>query len=95
MVAMAQSKANGQGGGLVPAAGGAVAIPTLLGRSVQRIPVDLELVGAVLEDVLLPGHGPRQLAGLAHRHHDAARPLSRHPVPPGQAQPLRRHQPLP
>lgn len=39
MVAMAQSKANGQGGGLVPAAGGAVAIPTLLGRSAQRIPV--------------------------------------------------------
>ncbi|WP_054018192.1 recombination directionality factor [Piscinibacter sakaiensis] len=36
---MAQSKANGQGGGLVPAAGGAVAIPTLLGRSAQRIPV--------------------------------------------------------
>ena len=26
MVAMAQSKANGQGGGLVPAAGGAVAL---------------------------------------------------------------------
>ena len=39
MVAMAQSKANGQGGGLVPAAGGAVVIPTLLGRSAQRIPV--------------------------------------------------------
>lgn len=39
MIAMAQSKANGQGGGLVPAAGGAVAIPTLLGRSAQRIPV--------------------------------------------------------
>ena len=39
MVAMAQSKANGQGGGLVPAAGGAVTIPTLLGRSAQRIPV--------------------------------------------------------
>ena len=38
MVAMAQSKANGQGGGLVPTAGGAVAIPTLLGRSAQRIP---------------------------------------------------------
>ena len=39
MVAMAQSKANGQGGSLVPTAGGAVAIPTLLGRSAQRIPV--------------------------------------------------------
>ena len=39
MVAMAQSKANGQGGSLVPSAGGAVAIPTLLGRSAQRIPV--------------------------------------------------------
>jgi len=39
MVAMAQSKANGQGTGLVPAAVGAVAIPTLLGRSAMRIPV--------------------------------------------------------
>lgn len=39
MVAMAQSKANGQEMGLVPAASGAVAIPTLLGRSAMRIPV--------------------------------------------------------
>ena len=38
MVAMAQSKANGQGGGL-SRRGGAAAIPTLLGRSAQRIPV--------------------------------------------------------
>lgn len=39
MVAMAQSKANSQGTSLVPAAAGAVAIPTLLGRSAMRIPV--------------------------------------------------------
>ena len=47
MVAMAQSKANGQMSGttggttssLIPAAVGAVAIPTLLGRSAPRIPV--------------------------------------------------------
>lgn len=39
MVAMAQSKPNGQGMGLVPAASSAVAIPTLLGRSAMRIPV--------------------------------------------------------
>ena len=39
MVAMAQSKPNAQGMGLVPAASGAVAIPTLLGRSAMRIPV--------------------------------------------------------
>jgi hypothetical protein len=39
MVAMAQSKANGQGTAVAPAAAGAVAIPTLLGRSALRIPV--------------------------------------------------------
>ncbi len=39
MVAVAQSNTNGQGYGLVPAQGGAVAIPTLLGRAAQRIPV--------------------------------------------------------
>jgi len=39
MVAVAQSNTNGQGFGLVPAQGGAVAIPTLLGRAAQRIPV--------------------------------------------------------
>ncbi len=39
MVAMAQGKVNGQGGALVPTAGGALAIPTLLGRSAPRIPV--------------------------------------------------------
>jgi hypothetical protein len=39
MVAVAESNANGQGYGLVPASGGAVAIPTLLGRAAQRIPV--------------------------------------------------------
>ena len=32
MVAMAQSKANGQGTAVAPATAGAVAIPTLLGR---------------------------------------------------------------
>jgi Recombination directionality factor-like len=39
MVAIAHSKANEQGMGLVPAASGAAAIPTLLGRSAMRIPV--------------------------------------------------------
>ena len=39
MVAVAQSNTNGQSYGLVPAQGGAVAIPTLLGRAAQRIPV--------------------------------------------------------
>ena len=36
------------------------------------VAVDLELVGAVLELVLLAGHGPRQLARLAHGHEPSA-----------------------
>ncbi|MBI5790537.1 MAG: hypothetical protein HZA63_03585 [Rhodocyclales bacterium] len=44
---MAQSKANGQGTGLVPAAAGAVAIPTLLGRSAMRIPVGGRIRGGI------------------------------------------------
>ena len=39
MVGRAQGKANGQGPAVAPAAAGAVAIPTLLGRSALRIPV--------------------------------------------------------
>ena len=33
----------------------------------DRVAVDLELVTPVLQLVLLAGHGPRQLARLAHR----------------------------
>ena len=36
------------------------------------VAVDLELVGAVLELVLLAGDRPRQLAGLADRHEPGA-----------------------
>ncbi len=39
---------------------------------VDGVAVDLELVGAVLELVLLAGHGPRELAGLAHRDEGGA-----------------------
>ena len=41
----------------------------------MRVAVDLELVGAVLELVLLAIHRPRQLAGLAHRHEPGAEPV--------------------
>jgi hypothetical protein len=42
---------------------------------VDRVAVDLELVGAVLELVLLAGDRPRQLARLAHRHEPGPQPI--------------------
>ena len=43
------------------------------------VTVDLELVGAVLELVLLAGNGPRQLAGLADRDEPGAEPVGDRP----------------
>ena len=42
---------------------------------IDGVAVDLELVGAVLEHVLLAGDRPGQLAGLAHGHERGAEPV--------------------